>query len=389
MSPPPSGRPDADTVRILHVLEPSDGGVAKHVRDLSRAQLAGGHRVEAIVAREGPLGDQLCELGVGVARIAFRPEMVSPKADTRASRSLVRLLARRRWDIVHTHGNKAGVLARPLAHALRMPVVHSPHSYAYLSQRQRPRPGMEARRALTLNIERALAPCSDPIVFPSDYDRDEAVREGIAAPRRMVVVHNGVELAAGARPDPGLAAFRGHGPLVGFLARLHEGKRPLDFVDAVASLLDTGVALKAVIVGTGPLEQAVRARIAAGGLEDHVALHPFEGAVEPALAAFDVYVLPSLWEGLPIGLVEAMAASLPVVATEVGGVPEALAHETTGFLVPPRDTGALASAIERLVRDPELRSRMGEAGRNRQRERFSLKAMLAGTEAAYDRARHP
>jgi glycosyltransferase involved in cell wall biosynthesis len=102
------------------------------------------------------------------------------------------------------------------------------------------------------------------------------------------------------------------------------------------------------------------------------------------LGLLDVFVLPSLWEGLPIALLEAMAAGLPVVATAVGGTPEVVVEGETGFLVPPRDPEALAEAILRLLREPDLRRRMGEAGRKRVAEHFSVEQMVQKTEALYE-----
>lgn len=373
-------------MRVLHVLEPSEGGVALHVRTLARELRGRGHNVDAIVSTRGRLAEELRAVGTGVAQIPFRPEAPAPTADGRSARALVRLLSKRRWDVVHTHGNKAGVVARPLAWAFGMPVVHSPHGFAYTSQRRRPRAGMEARRALTLSLERMLAPCTAVIVCASEHDREAAVRDRIARPERLAVVHNGVEAPESVEPDPALLAHRGERPLVGFLARLHEGKVPLDFVAAVLAARDRGAEFKAALVGDGPLEATVRARVAEAGLGNDVLVLPFGRDPAPALAAFDVYVMPSLWESFPIGILEAMAASLPVVATNVGGVPEAVADGETGLLVPLGEVDALSAAIERLVRDPALRRRMGAAGRARWESEFGVARMVDGLEAAYERA---
>lgn len=368
------------------MLEPADGGVPRYVLDLSRELVARGHSVDAALSAESPwLAGELRELGTGVTALPWRPELISPRGDLRSARVLSRLMSAKRWDVVHTHGNKAGTIARPLARRHGLPVVHSPHGFAYLSQRQRPRRGMELRRALTLGIERALAPCSSVILCASSDDRDNALRDRVARPDRLVVVHNGADPVP-AEPDEALLALRGQGPLVGFLARLHEQKDPLAFVAAIAALTARGVPVKAALVGDGPLAGEVRARVAAEGLEAHVAVLPFGGSAGPALAAFDVYVLPSRWEVFGITLLEAMAASLPVVATAVGGIPEVVENERTGLLVPLGDSAALVAAIERLVGDEGLRRRLGKAGRERWQARFRTAAMVDGVEAAYGRA---
>ena len=361
------------------MLEPSEGGVAIYVRDLSRALIERGHRVDAVVSDRPGFADELRGLGMGVATVPFRAEVGTVREDLRVLRSLARLLSRRSWDVVHTHGNKGGVLGRPLARAFGIPVVHSSHGFDYLTQRARPRRGTEARRALTLGLERVLAPCAARIICATAYDRDNALRDGISNPARLTVIPNGVAPPPPVDAEPALAGLAGEGPLVGFLARLHEGKGPIEFIDAIALARQRGARIRAAVVGNGPLDREVRAH---AGRED-VAVMPFRGGPFAALAAFDVYVLPSRWEVFGITIVEAMAASLPVVATDVGGIPEVVADGETGLLVPVGDTPALAGAVERLAQDAGLRERMGEAGRARWEARFRHSAMVDAVEAVY------
>lgn len=372
-------------MRILHVLEPSDGGVAIYVRDLSRELIARGHKVDAVVSDRPEFPDELRALGMGVAEVPFRAEVGTVREDLRVLRGLVRLLRQRRWDIVHSHGNKGGVFGRPIASACGIPVVHSPHGFGYLTQRERPRRGIEARRALTLGIERLLAPCARRILCAAAYDRDNALRDGIATPARMVVIYNGVAPHPPVEPEPSLARTGGDGPLIGFLARLHEGKAPLEFIDAIELARQRGSHLRAAVVGNGPLDREVRARAATAD----VAVLPLGGDPFPALAAFDVYVLPSRWELFPLTVLEAMAASLPIVATDVGGIPEAVAEGETGILVPGGDTNRLAAAIERLAGDAALRERMGRAGYARWEANFQHSAMVDAVEAIYESTATP
>lgn len=369
-------------MRVLHVLEPSTGGVARNVLDLAAAQVARGHEVGAAIADRDGLPAALMATGAGVVTLPFDPRIEAAGADARVLRALAATARRGRWDVVHTHGNKGGVLGRLAARSAGLPVVHSAHGFAYLSQRRRERAGAEARRALTLGIERALAPAADVIVCVSAWERERALADGIADGEKLTVVANGVRLPDGPiAPDPDVAALRVAGePLVGFLARLKSEKDPMAFLDAVER-----AGCRAVVVGEGELEAAVRARVAAIG--ERVAFVPFPGAAQPALAALDVFVLSSLWESLPIGVLEAMAVGVPVVATDTGGVPEAVLDGETGLLVSPADPDALAAAIARLVADAALRERLGAAGRAHCAARFSIDAMVEGIEAAYRRAR--
>lgn len=373
-------------MRILHVLEPADGGVAKHVRDLVGGQIAHGHEVQAVVSDRTALAADLRTLGAGVVALPMRPEAVAPRADLHVTVRLAQILRRGRWDVVHTHSHKAGAIARPLAALRGLAVVHSAHGFAYVTQQYRERRGRGVRRALMLGVEQLCSPAARVIVCVSHDEREDALRDQIAPAQRLVVVPNGISPLPPAQPDPQLLSLRDGEPLIGFLARFHPQKAPLLLLDALIRLRDAGVSFRAALVGEGPLEAAVRERALAAGLGDQVLILPFTGAVAPILAAFDIYALPSLWESLPIGLLEAMAAGLPVVAADVGGVREAVTHEQTGLLHPRGDVAALSEALERLLLDADLRARMGAAGRARQEALFSLDTMLDGIERAYVRA---
>jgi glycosyltransferase involved in cell wall biosynthesis len=189
-----------------------------------------------------------------------------------------------------------------------------------------------------------------------------------------------------ADPDPRLRALHDGRPVVGFAARLHPQKAPLLLLDALEELQRRAIPFAAALVGDGPLADAVQERIARTELRDHVLVLPFCPDAAAILAGFDVYALPSLWESLPIALLEAMSAGLPVVAADTGGVREAVLNGDTGLLHPPGDATALADALQRLLTDPELRARMGAAGRARQAAEFSLDSMIEGVERAYRRA---
>jgi glycosyltransferase involved in cell wall biosynthesis len=139
-----------------------------------------------------------------------------------------------------------------------------------------------------------------------------------------------------------------------------------------------------VIVGEGPERARLEAQAAHLGLAEQVHFVGHQQDVRPWLAAFDVCVLSSDWEGMSNAILEAMAAGLPVVATAVGGTPEVVVDGVTGFLVPPRDPQALADAILRLLRDPDLRRRMGEAGRAHVTEHFSVEQMVHKRERLYE-----
>jgi glycosyltransferase involved in cell wall biosynthesis len=269
---------------------------------------------------------------------------VSPWRDTRALLELIRLMRRVQPDIVHLNSSKAGIVGRIAARVARAPVcVFTVHGWSYA-------PYHGPLRALYRLLERALAPLASAIVCVSDHD-------ATAANGRAVVIRNAVDVAAIPRAMPVASA-----PSIVSVGRLKEPKDFATLRRALESIERNG--WKAVVAGEGPQ----RAELEGGPLE----LLGERDDVPELLAVSDVFVLSSRSEGLPMSVIEAMAAGLPVVASAVGGVPELVVDGETGVLVPPGDARALASALRRLLADPELRRRMGDAGRRRAEQLFDL-----------------
>ncbi|MBA3302090.1 MAG: glycosyltransferase [Thermoleophilaceae bacterium] len=369
-------------LRILLAFEPPEGGVQAHVRRLAGGLVERGHDVDVITSRDQHMADVLTELGARVHALDLVPELANWGANLSAGREMARVMRERRPDVVHLHDAKAGVLGRVAAARVRAPAVYSPHSWVYRNQHLRHRRAAILRRGLTLNIERALVPLTEVILCISEDEAKAARGDLILGSARLRVVHYGIAPER-AEPDRSLLELRAEGPLFGFMARLTDQKGLPVLMDALTALGRRGALPRVAIVGSGPEESLVRERIARERLHERVAHMPFEPPVWPKLAAFDALILPSLWEGLPIGLLEAMASSLPVVASAVHGIPEAVEDGVTGVLVAPGDPVALAAAIERLAGDPGLRERMGAAAHARFEEKFALDRMVNETEGVY------
>lgn len=369
-------------MRILQVFEPPEGGVRAHVHTLTRELARRGHEVEVVVTSHSRTVAQPFEdLGVRVHRADLAREIHAVTANLRGFADLRRIIRRGRFDIVHVHDAKAGALGRPAARAVRTPVVYSPHGFVYQSQLERERPGRRARRALTLGIERALAPLAAAIVCISEDERSTALHDRVAGAERLRLVHAGVPLDPPGAAHPSLLEFRGDGPLVGFVGRLEEEKGLAVLVEALRELAGRERLPRVAIVGNGSMRHWLARKVAP--FAARVRLEPFAGTAPPYLAALDLLLVPSLREGLPIVALEAMAAGLPVVASRIAGLPEAVADGETGVLVPPGDAVALAGAVDGLLADPDRLGAMGAAGRERCRERFALPAMIDGIEAIY------
>jgi len=291
-------------------------------------------------------------------------------------RTLARLLHERHVDLLHTHTlAAANVLGRLAAGRASVPIV----SHLHIENTFRPATKLLLRRADNITARRCAA-----LVAVSEDTKRAYERQGY--PRRIEVVYNGVELD-GASPG-GLRAELGipeDAPLVGEVARLCEVKGQRELIEAVAKLPD----LRAVFVGAdlehgGAYERELEQRAERLGVRDRVVFAGRREDVGRVLGELDVLALPSWTEGLPLVVLEAMAQRRAVVATPVGGTPEVVVDGETGLLVPPRDPDALAGALRRLLADAALRTRMGEAGYERVRTRFSADAMTRRVLAIYD-----
>lgn len=213
--------------------------------------------------------------------------------------------------------------------------------------------------------------------------RDLAEDEGLP-PQRIAVIHNGVAipeepLRLGGRP-PGLPAGK---RIILCVANLIHYKGHLDLLAAAAEVLPAFPDVALVLVGEGSMRRAIEEAVARDGLEKRVHLLGQRGDVPALLAAAELFVLPSHEEGLSNALLEAMAHGIPVVATAVGGNPEAVEDGVSGLLVPSRDPAALAKAMTALLGDPAAAHRMGQRGRARITRCFAIDRMVEKTERLY------
>jgi glycosyltransferase involved in cell wall biosynthesis len=306
----------------------------------------------------GPLRDAAHAAGVPFVQLEHMRRAISPWQDTLALVELVRLCRRVRPDIVHAHSSKAGALGRLAAALARAPVrIFTVHGWSFAAYG-----GLPGR--LYLWVERRLRRLTTAVVCVAEASRDVGVDAGACRTERTLVIHNAVDVAAFAAPDQ----LRGI-PRVVSIGRF---AFPKDFATLVEALAATRADYRAAFVGEGPLLPEIAATIRQRGLTERIDLLGNRGDVPGVLASADVFVLSSRSEGFPVSILEAMAAGLPVVATDVGGVAESVVDGETGLLVPPGDPAGLAAALDRLLTDGALRLRLGAAGRERARRHFDL-----------------
>jgi glycosyltransferase involved in cell wall biosynthesis len=228
------------------------------------------------------------------------------------------------------------------------------------------------------------------VICVSAADLEQARRFHLAADERLRLIRNGVAIAGPGgetgriqRADDLRLKLDLHPPIIGTVARLHRQKGVEYFVKAAAILHEKRPEATFVVVGGGPLEDRVKGEVARLGLTGRLILAGERTDALDWLSLFDIFVLPSLWEGLPLVLIEGAILGKPIAATDIDGNREVIRDGETGLLVPPADPAALAGAVLRLLNDPGLARRLGDAARLTIPPAYSLERMVAETERLY------
>jgi glycosyltransferase involved in cell wall biosynthesis len=332
--------------------------------------MSAGHEVMVFLGGRGPVTEQLDAAGVPFHSLNHLIRDIRPDADIRAYFELSHELHKWRPDLVSTHTAKAGWLGRAAAARLRLPVIYTPHGWPIGDRISR------AHGLVFTCAERVAARWASAIVCVCEYERKLALEHGIAPPERLRVVHNGVrDSAFRALPEV-------HPPRLVSVARFEAPKDHATLLHALAQLRDTEWRLD--LVGEGPLEQEISRMARALGIGDRLRFLGYRSDPAETLAAGQIFVLSSRSEGFPRSILEAMRAGLPVVASDVGGVSEAVAHGVTGLVVPRQDVTALAAALTDLMRNSGTRQLFGAAARQIYDAHFTLNAMVQKTLAVYD-----
>jgi glycosyltransferase involved in cell wall biosynthesis len=360
---------------IAHVLSSFGLGGQEHVAlELARLQTRAGHTVHAISLGslpEGPGADAFRSAGVSVTTIPKRGRL-----DVLLPLRVARYLRRVRASVVHTHNPHALIYGAPAGRLAGAVVIHSKH-------------GMNPDRPRRLLLRRAAARLADAYVAVAPALGAVAVAGRDCDAGKLSVIANGID--AGRFMPSGRARREVRAALgipadawvVGTVGRLSPEKDQAFLIDAMAPLL--GERRHLLIVGDGPTRGALQSRIERLPGRRYVHMTGARADVERLLASFDAFALTSRTEGLPLVLLEAMATALPVVSTAVGGIPDLVENQVTGFLSPVGDRAELTRLLERLSTDEALSRRMGEAGREHVLQRYSASHMAAEYESLYVR----
>lgn len=347
------------------------GGASVHVLDLASGAQKAGHEVIVLVGGKGVFVTRANKKNLPVVSLRFLVRNINPFKDAFAFFELRKHIKAIEPDLIHLHSSKVGILGRLVAKSLGIPVIFTAHGWAFTE-------GVSVgRRKVYKAVERAMALLASRIITVSDYDRKIALSSEVGSERLICTVHNGI---------PALDLDNSIcqdvvSPKMIMVARFDEQKDQVGLVRALALLRDIPWTLE--FVGDGPSIVNTKQLVKEFRLGGRIS---FSGACDDIpnrLNSSQIFLLITNWEGFPLTILEAMRAGLPVIASDVGGVGEAVQDGRTGILVRRNDINSLAEAIRSMLGSSEMRRAMGAAGRDQFENAFLFDRMLDKTLSIY------
>ena len=327
-----------------------------------------------VISEKGPIGELIEKIGI---RVIPLHRMKSNQFDYRIVRDLYRLIKKEKVEVVHTQlydGNKYGRIAARLAH---VPCIVSTYQNVY------------ARRRIKYHlINWALSFVTDRIIAVSQAVKENVIHYDRIAPQKIQVIYNCID------PSKFQRDFESHGVmqkfgvrsgdfLVGVIARLEEQKGHIYLLEALAQLIPEFPQLKCLIVGDGKLRPYLEEKAREMGLSESALFVGIQKPINPILNAIDLFLLPSLWEGFSLAILEAMAMGIPVIATAVGGAAEVIHSGLDGILIPPRDVSMIVTAIREAILYPQKYLLIGQNGKKTVYQNFTKANHIAMLQDLY------
>lgn len=384
-------------IKVLQVAQ-ATGGVQKHVLylanglDKERFEVVGAcppiDRIKGVDKAKTSFPQALKGAGIRVFAIDMY-RRINPIGDLISFLKILKLIKKEKFDIVHTHSSKAGFLGRLSAKLLGVPVIlYTPNAFAF----DKPK-AVFLLKIFYLYLEKLAARWCDIIITASDSERNLALRHKIASPDKIITINNVIDREKiKVVPPPDIArkhrelGIDANDKVVITVARLTQQKSPLDFVKMAERIIEKRKNVKFFIVGDGPLLGKTTNFIHKKKLEKYIKLLGWRTDVEELLYISDVFVLTSLWEGLPYTVMEAMALKKPVVATDVVGTRDLIKDSYSGYLVPPHREDLLAKKVSELLESPEISGKMGLKGYEMLEKRMSLTEHIRTIEDLYTKS---
>ena len=373
-------------INILYVITKLElGGAQKQLLSLVRGLDKEKFNPYILTAYDGLLVDAAQDIeGLKLIRCRFLDRPIQPFKDILALFFIYRFIKNNHIDIVHTHSSKAGILGRLAAKAAGVRnIIHTVHGWSFHNYQSK------ITYHFYLFLEKLCASFSSAIIVVSQWDKRLGSQQAVGTQDKYKLIRYAVNYeefknnpeAVGVRKEFGLSEAD---LVIGMVACFKRQKSPLDFIKLASAIKKDFGEVKFILVGDGVLRKQVSVLIKKLNLKKQIILTGWRNDIARILSGLDIFVLTSLWEGSPIVVLEAMAAGLPVVATDTGGISEIVGHGKTGYLVKPRDIEAFQDRLRELLMKPDLRKEFGKfAVLALDPNAYSLANMLKNTTGLY------
>ena len=362
----------AEKLKILLIIDDASmGGGQKHLLLLAQNIDKSKFSVEVACEEKGFLVDELTKINIPV-----HPIKISNWPSLKSFFTLAKIIHNVNPFIIHSHGGTAGFYSRICSLTKKkIGVVHTYHGIHYLNFEK------NLSKYIFRFIDRALLPLTDRIICVAKNDFDLGLRNGVLKKDKSAIIKNGINIEQFASEN--IPADQKENIIVGSVGRLHTQKGYEFLIKSAGKILDVHPNVRFVIAGDGEIRNELSQLTKSAGVENYFTFLGNQNDIPAILKQFDIFVLPSLWEGLPLVLLEAMAAKKPIIATGVNGISEIIESGKTGILVPPRDSEKLADAINRMIDDGDLRKYVVNEGFKKVNEEFNVVSMVKKTEELY------
>ncbi|MEM7129387.1 MAG: glycosyltransferase family 4 protein [Chloroflexota bacterium] len=356
--------------RILYVItRPDIGGAQGNVFDLI-SRVRNQYDVSLAVGFYGSLTDSVAKLGIDVHILPSLVRSINPITDVKAVREFLQLLDSIKPDLVHLHSSKAGTIGRIGCRIARIPSVYTAHGWGFSL-------GNPVIRRRIAYCSEALLGRLGQIICVSEDDRQQAIHNRVSNPSNIKTIRYGIDALNCQVAQPNVSP-----PTLVMVARFSEQKDQATLLRAIALLSHLNFCVQ--FVGSGPYLDDMIKLAEQLDVTEKVDFLGDRNDVPQILSESQVFVLSTNYEGLPISILEAMRAGLPVVGSKVNGIPEEVVDGVTGYIVPPHNAEDLAIALRKLIENPELRSQMGTAGKEKFHSEFEIRRMLTETTSLYE-----
>jgi glycosyltransferase involved in cell wall biosynthesis len=371
-------------VKLLYVITKLElGGAQKQLLNLIRGLDKEKFTPFLFTAKEGLiLNETLSIPGLTVKTSKWLERPINPLKDFLALFEVYQFIKKNKITIVHTHSSKAGILGRLAARLAKVRfLIHTVHGWSFNDYQPL------VLRRLFIFLERIVGKFTDRIIVVSYHDKEKGMNNGIGKEGKYVIIRYGIDYTEFRKRNQNIRRELGinlDDLLVTNISCLKPQKSPLDFVK-LSSLVNQNLPnVKFLLVGDGQLRENIEGFISRFGLKHNFILTGWRQDIPEILSATDILVLTSLWEGLPIVALEAMAVGLPVVATSTGGVEEVVIDGETGFIVAQKDMYKMSERLATLLKDSDLKRRMGENAKNNLDSNFTIQEMVKNNQSLYE-----